>query len=110
MTIQHIALEGEWRAAQGEGFYRTSTIGMSIAQVGYLHASLPEQVAATRSRFYADAGPLVLLTLDEDALARHGFEVRFEPAVPGDPTSERFPHVYGGDLPIDVVREARQLD
>lgn len=109
-TIQHIALADEWDEAQREHTYATSTLGMSIDAVGYLHASFPEQVRPTLERFYSDVdAPLVLLTLDPEALAEAGLEVRVEPAAPDDPESERFPHVYGGALPVMAVRDVQPL-
>lgn len=110
MTIQHIALASEWDEAQRSGRYTTSTLGMTIEQVGYMHASFPEQVRATLTRFYSHVdAPLVLLTLDEDALTSAGLEVRVERAVPDDPESEQFPHLYGGDLPVGAVSRVQEL-
>lgn len=102
MTLQHIALESDWRAAREAGTYPISTRGRLIADVGFLHCSSPEQTAGVLERFYSDvAEPLLLLTLDEAALAAHGLEVRLEPPAPG--LLELFPHVYGGDLPVECV-------
>ncbi|WEV77175.1 DUF952 domain-containing protein [Janibacter cremeus] len=102
MTLQHIALESDWQAAQAEGSYPISTRGQRIADVGFMHCSTPEQTAGVRERFYSDVTePLLLLTLDESALAAHGLEVRREPPAPG--VAELFPHVYGGDLPVACV-------
>lgn len=102
MSLQHIALESDWRAAQAAGRYRVSTRGRLIADVGFMHCSLPEQTAGVRERFYSDVTEqLLLLTLDESALATHGLEVRMEPPAPG--VAELFPHVYGGDLPVACV-------
>ena len=110
-TIHHIALADEWDEAQREHTYATSTLGMSIDAVGYLHASFPEQVRPTLERLYSDVdAPLVLLTLDPEALAEAGLEVRVEPAAPDDPESERFPHVYGGVLPVNAVSSVESLE
>ena len=74
-TIQHIAVADEWQDALESGEYIWSTRGMTIEQVGYLHASFPEQVRPTLERFYADVdAPLVLLTLDTDAIVAAGFD------------------------------------
>ena len=109
-TIQHIAVAEEWRDALESGEYVWSTIGMTIEQVGYLHASFPEQVRPTLERFYSDIDvPLVLLTLDEDAIVAAGLEVRVEPAVPGAVGSEKFPHVYGGPLPTSCVSNVEAI-
>ena len=50
-----------------------------------------------------------MLTLDETVLAEHGLTVRWEPPVPGAPATELFPHVYGGDLPVECVARADQV-
>ena len=98
--LYHLALAEEWRDAEVEGVYRRSTRGMSIEQVGYLHASHGDQIAATFERFYADAGPVRLLSIDPKRLAAAGLEVR-EEAAPD--SGELFPHVYGGPLPCEAV-------
>jgi hypothetical protein len=53
--------------------------------------------------------PLVLLTLDEPALAAAGLRVVREPGDPSDSDSERFPHVYGGPLPVAAVSRVEPL-
>ena len=109
-TIQHIAVADEWQDALESGEYIWSTRGMTIEQVGYLHASFPEQVRPTLERFYADVdAPLVLLTLDTDAIVAAGLEVRVEPALPGAVGSEKFPHVYGGPLPTSCVSNVEAI-
>ncbi|NDG74174.1 MAG: DUF952 domain-containing protein [Synechococcaceae bacterium WB8_1B_136] len=97
--IYHLALNGDWHAAQGTGEYRISTRGLTMEQVGFIHASHADQLAATHQRFFADAGPLKLLTLDPVRLERLGVAVRLEPA-PG--CGELFPHVYGA-VPLEAV-------
>ena len=109
-TIQHIAVADEWQDALESGEYIWSTRGMTIEQVGYLHASFPEQVRPTLERFYADIDvPLVLLTLDADAIVAAGLEVRVEPARPSAVGSEKFPHVYGGPLPTSCVSNVEAI-
>lgn len=104
MTLQHIALASDWRAAQESGNYPVSTQGRLIADVGFMHCSTPGQTASVLERFYSDVTePLLLLTLDETALPAHGLEVRWEPPTPG--VAELFPHVYGGELPVDCVSQ-----
>jgi glutathione S-transferase len=98
--LYHLALAEEWQQALAEGVYRRSTRGMSIEQVGYLHASHGDQIEATFERFYADAGPVRLLSIDPKRLAAAGLEVK-EEAAPD--SGELFPHVYGGPLPCEAV-------
>jgi len=91
----HLALADDWAAAQASGSYRISTRGLRLEQVGFIHASQADQVAGTYQRFYADAGEVVLLSIDPQRL-QHPF--RADPA----PGGELFPHLYG-PLPISAV-------
>lgn len=110
MTLLHLATASDWDPQSPT--YRMSTRGVTISQVGFLHASRDRaQLDGVVGRFYGDViEPLLVLELDEDALAQHGLEVRYEPAVPSDPDSELFPHVYGGDLPTEVVTAAHPYE
>jgi glutathione S-transferase len=97
--LYHLALAEEWRDARGQGFYRRSTRGRSLEEVGFLHASGAHQVEATFHRFYADAGEVLLLTIDPERLT---VPVRWEPAPE---SGERFPHIHG-PLPLEAVLTA----
>ncbi len=102
MRIYHLALQPDWDAALAAGEYRTSTIGRTIEEIGFIHASREDQLQATALRFYADVEvPLVLLVLDRDRLAAGGVPVVDDPV--GDDT---FPHLYR-PLPVSLVDEAR---
>jgi membrane protein insertase Oxa1/YidC/SpoIIIJ len=59
-----LALADEWRTAKACGEYRRSTRGLSLEQVGFIHASGAHQVEATYGRFYADAPEVLLLTIE----------------------------------------------
>ena len=111
MPLQHIALESDWLAARESGRYPVSTLGRTIAEEGFMHCSgSPAQLEGVLEHFYADlTEPLLVLTLDETVLAEHGLTVRWEPPVPGAPATELFPHVYGGDLPVECVARADQV-
>ena len=113
--IYHLALTEEWQAAQRQGSYRRSTRGLSLEQVGFIHASRADQLAATYRRFYGDAGPVTLLTIDPQRLTA---PLRYEPAPQGsaeaagegsgeggEKGSELFPHLYG-PLPLEAVLNA----
>ncbi|EDY39583.1 glutathione S-transferase domain protein [Cyanobium sp. PCC 7001] len=100
--LYHLALEPEWRQAHQAGMYARSTRGLALEEVGFIHASYAHQVEATAERFFRDAGPLVLLTLDPRRLEEAGVPVRAEPAPGG---SELFPHLYG-PLPLEAVLRA----
>lgn len=115
MSLQHLALESDWQSARESGTYAISTLGRTIAEEGFMHCSgSPEQLAGVVGRFYSDVTePLLVLTLDEGALADHGLTVRHEPPVPGtpvEPGAELFPHVYGGDLPVECVARVEPLE
>ncbi|MFN5163241.1 MAG: DUF952 domain-containing protein, partial [Cyanobacteriota bacterium] len=97
--LYHLALREEWQQACREEIYRRSTRGLSLEQVGFIHASNADQVAATFERFYADAAAVLLLTIDPLRLSRAGVEVRREPAPQ---SGELFPHLYG-PLPLEAV-------
>jgi len=113
--IYHLALTEEWQAAQRQGSYRRSTRGLSLEQVGFIHASRADQLAATYRRFYGDAGPVTLLTIDPQRLTA---PLRYETAPQGsaeaggdesseggEKDSELFPHIYG-PLPLEAVLNA----
>ena len=98
--------------------------------MGFIHASRADQLAATYRRFYGDAGPVTLLTIDPQRLTA---PLRYEPAPQGggDEGSERsaegtegragaggegsgeggetgselLPHIYG-PLPLEAVLKA----
>ncbi|WP_255372701.1 DUF952 domain-containing protein [Corynebacterium sp. CNJ-954] len=95
MTIYHIARVPDWTDAQREGEYRVSTSGMSLDEVGYIHASTAAQVVPTAERFYQDETvPLCVLAIDESAVQHSGTEIREESGDDG----QWYPHIYG---PLD---------
>jgi uncharacterized protein (DUF952 family)/uncharacterized damage-inducible protein DinB len=101
--LHHLALVEDWEGAIASGGpYRVSTIGRSLDQVGYIHLSFADQVAATARRHYAGREDVLVLEIEPRRL--HS-EVRLEPA---DGSSERFPHLYG-PLPLDSVVSVRPL-
>lgn len=97
--IFHIATVADWTAAQASGGYTTSTIGRTLVEEGFIHASRADQWQGVRSRFYADVTePLVLLVIDPDRLTSPVVE---EAVGEG---GETFPHVYGPLNPSAVVQ------
>lgn len=87
-----MALTEDWDRAREVGEYRVSTRGLSLDEVGFIHASTAAQLPAIASAFYSgSADPLVVLVMDEDALRDAGIEVRHEDG--GDGTL--YPHLYG---------------
>ena len=91
----HLAMAEDWKTATQSGHYEMSTRGLRLDQVGFIHLSWREQVAATHERFYADAESVVLLTIDA---ARLTAPLRAD-AIP---SGELFPHLYG-PLPMEAV-------
>ncbi len=100
-TILHLALAADWRNARTHGEYRVSTIGRTLDQEGFIHASADTtQLHGVAARYYADtAEPLLVLTIDTDLLPA---PVRLE--IP-DGTTEAFPHIYG-PIPVTAVISA----
>ena len=98
-TTWHSAPSGPTRSGRGVPYER-STIGRSLEQVGFIHCSFEEQVAATFDRFYAGRNDVVLLVIDPSRLAA---EVRVEDLTD---TGEAFPHLYG-PLELDAVIDVR---
>ncbi len=88
MQVFHIALESEWLAAQRTGEYTTSTLGRSLAEEGFIHASRADQVKQVNDRYYAGVRrPLVRLSIDTDKLTADWRE---------DPVgNDTYPHIYG---------------
>ena len=106
MQIQHLAIKEEWLAAIESGSYERSTRGASLADVGFIHMSLPAQLPRVAAFVYADcADDLVVSNFDLETIVRSGTEVRFEDGGSG----ELFPHVYGPLKPswATEVRDAR---
>lgn len=98
--IWHLALDEQWCAARESGRYEWSTLGRTLQQQGYIHASTASQVDGVARAFYAEVeAPLVLLELDVRVLEAAGSPVRWE-AVPGAP--DPYPHVYG-PVPVAAV-------
>ena len=105
MRIFHVATASDWQAALESGSYTTSTLGRTLAEEGFIHASRSDQWEGVRAAFYADvAEPLVLLEIDTDLL-----DVPVVEEVPAPGMTETFPHVYGA-IPATAVVEVRPLE
>jgi uncharacterized protein (DUF952 family) len=101
--IYHIATRADWEQARGDGEYTRSSVGTTLAEEGFIHASQASQVARTANKFYRDVpGDLLILVIDPGLLRS---EVRYE-QVPG--AELPFPHIYG-PLNVDAVVETRPL-
>ena len=95
--LYHIADRHRWADATIAGTYTQSTIGMELADVGFIHLCTDTQVAGVLDRFYRGVDDLVLLHVDE---TRVGSPIVFEDVPGGD---EPFPHLYGALDPAAVV-------
>lgn len=100
----HIALPEDYARAQRTGLYDVSTRGLPLAQAGFIHGSASQdQVQRIWQAVYSDREDVLILSIDEQALADAGLTVRYEPGDPSDPESELFPHIYGGALPVTAL-------
>jgi uncharacterized protein (DUF952 family)/ribosomal protein S18 acetylase RimI-like enzyme len=88
VPLLHLATPAEWRTSLAAGVIAPP----SLDEVGFVHLSTPDQVALPAGRLFPGRTDLVLLVLDPDRIA---VPVRFEPGLPTDPASMRFPHAYG---------------
>jgi uncharacterized protein (DUF952 family)/GNAT superfamily N-acetyltransferase len=92
-VLQHLITTDAWRSVLAAGAIDP------LPEFGFVHLSTPEQVALPANRLFAGRTDVLLLVLDP---TRIGVEVRWEPGVPGDPESMRFPHAYG-PVPASAV-------
>lgn len=101
MQIFHIAEKARWQAAELAGSYAQSTLGRTLDEEGFIHASRADQVEDTLRRFYTGVTePLVLLAIDTEKLTSPWREEQV-----GEDT---FPHIHGPLNPSAVV-EVRPL-
>ena len=99
--LLHLTEPALWEAALAAGRYEGSTRGKTLAEVGFIHCSLPEQVEAVAEFVYGDhPGPLVVLVIDPDLV---DMPIRYEAPARGAP---EYPHLYG-PLPVSAVVEVR---
>jgi uncharacterized protein (DUF952 family) len=94
-VLLHLCTAADWEAASAAGALAPPSLG----EVGFVHLSTPEQVALPANRLFRGRSDVLLLVIDP---ARIGVEIRWEPGVPGDPASMRFPHAYG-PVPTSAV-------
>jgi len=93
--LLHLVSPGDWRGDLREG----AVIPPSLHEEGFIHLSTPEQVALPASRLFHGRQDVALLVFDPDRLR---VRIEWEPGVPGDPESMRFPHAFG-PLPTNAV-------
>ena len=95
--LLHITERRGWEQAARDGEYRMSTRGVSLADEGFIHCSLPHQLRAVAEAVYGDADDLVVLVIDSERLPS---PVRYE----GNDGGEQYPHIYG-PVPAGAVTE-----
>ena len=93
--IYHLALVSDWEAAVESGDYRVSSLGVTLEQEGFLHASRADQWEGVKQRYYGDVTEQLVLLVIDPALLTSPLVV--EPV--GDDT---YPHIYG-PLNLDAV-------
>lgn len=94
--IYKIVAETEWRAAAQVGRFEGSPVDR---RDGFIHFSTALQVRDTAGRHFANQAGLLLIGVDDTALA-----IRWEPSRGGD----LFPHLYE-PLPMSAVRSVQPL-
>jgi uncharacterized protein (DUF952 family) len=98
--IFHIARRADWDAALAAGDYRVSTLGRTLAEVGFIHASTAAQAQAVADRYYRGVSDLALLTIETERLT--------SPLRLDRVGAEEYPHIYG-PLNLDAVVEVTPL-
>ena len=93
--LLHLITPAEWRAA----LTTAAATPPPLRQVGFRQLSSPAPVNLPAERPLPGRRDVVVLVVDP---ARLTAAVRWEPGVPGDPASMRFPHLYG-PLPTSAV-------
>ncbi|BBX44230.1 DUF952 domain-containing protein [Mycobacterium cookii] len=94
-VLVHLCPTDDWTAATVSGEVRPE----SLASVGFVHLSTPEQVHLPANRLFRGREDLVLLHID---VSRLDSPIRWELGVATDPESMLFPHLYGA-LPVGAV-------
>jgi uncharacterized protein (DUF952 family) len=94
-VLLHICAAADWVAAQRLGEHCPE----SLAAVGFVHLSTPEQLHLPANRLYAGRTDLLLLHVDPALLCA---PIRWEPGAATDPSPMMFPHLYGS-LPVTAV-------
>lgn len=94
MLIYHIVLPEVWDEAKHKTFYEAD----SLESEGFIHCSYADQLDGVIERYYADAGKIVVLSIDPNKLTS---TLVSEPSTNDEP----YPHIYG-PINLDAVVEA----
>jgi uncharacterized protein (DUF952 family) len=100
-TIYHLAIASDWDEAVVSGLgYTISTLGVTLAEQGFIHCSFADQVQRIADLAYRGRDDVVLLTVDPSLVT-----VPIQVDEVGD---DAFPHLYGPLHPA-AVRGIRAL-
>lgn len=97
--LVHLCGARDWQAAAGSGRLAPE----SLLTSGFVHLSTQEQAHLPATRLFAGRHDLLAVYVDPRRLEA---PLRWEPGLPQDPPSMRFPHLYG-PLPVSAVVEVR---
>jgi len=86
-----------WEEAQKTGEYTRSTIDSTLDEVGFIHATNPDQTIAMLNRHFTERDDILLLVVD---ISKVKPEVKFEAPLSG--SGGIYPHIYG-PLNVDAV-------
>lgn len=96
-TIVITSTDAIWAKAQTTGNYTQSTIDTTLDDVGFIHATSPDQTVAMLNRHFTDRDDILLLLVDSSKVRA---EVKLEAPLSG--SAGVYPHIYG-PLNIDAV-------
>jgi uncharacterized protein (DUF952 family) len=82
--IYHVVTSHEWNEQHNADQFAPA----SFADEGFIHCCTHAQLAGVLERYYKGRTDLLLLTIDDQALA---FPLKYEKAT----NNELFPHLYG---------------
>lgn len=102
-TIVLISNELFWAESQKSGEYTQSTIESTLADIGFIHCTSPDQTVMIANRHFTKYENLILLLVDLDKVKS---EIKFEESLSGK--GGVYPHIYG-PLNIDAVYEVIPL-
>ena len=100
--IFHLALAADWDR-DPTAPYATSTLGVSLAEQGFIHCSFRHQVGKIADLVYRGREDVVVLEIDPALL---GAPVKVEDL---DDVGDAFPHIYG-PLHRDAVVKVTALE
>lgn len=97
--LVHLCGTRDWQAAADSGRLAPE----SLLTSGFVHLSTQQQAHLPATRLFAGRDDVLAIYVDPQRLEA---PVLWEPGLPDDPPSMRFPHLYG-PLPLSAVDEVR---